>query len=98
MDHTQHQRLTEAELTDAVLTGATVYGPGDETVGSVAHVHGSGGAAQVVVEVGGFLGIGAKSVAVQAANLEFMRDENGTVHALSSWTKDQLTEMPEHRD
>jgi hypothetical protein len=27
-----------------------------------------------------------------------MRDEDGDVHAVTSWTKDQLKEMPEHRD
>ena len=35
MDHANHTRLTHDELTEAVLDGATVYGPGDETVGSV---------------------------------------------------------------
>jgi hypothetical protein len=27
-----------------------------------------------------------------------MRDEDGDVHAVTSWTKDQLKEMPEHTD
>ena len=48
--------------------------------------------------MGGFLGIGAKPVAVSASQLEFMRDEDGDVHAVTSWTKDQLKAMPEHRD
>ncbi|MDP9629325.1 UNVERIFIED_ORG: hypothetical protein J2W85_001386 [Ensifer adhaerens] len=26
-----------------------------------------------------------------------MRDEDGDVHAITTWTKDQLKEMPEHR-
>lgn len=97
MDHATHPRLTDAEYTDAVLTGATIYGPGDENIGHVAHVHGEGPDAQAVIEVGGFLGIGAKSVAVPVRQLDFMRDEDGTVHAVTSWTKDQLKEMPEHR-
>ncbi|MBB4351173.1 hypothetical protein GGE35_004717 [Rhizobium cellulosilyticum] len=25
-----------------------------------------------------------------------MRDEDGDVHAVTAWTKDQLKEMPEH--
>ena len=45
---------------------------------------------------GGFLGIGAKPVAVSASDLDFMRDEDGDVHA--TWTKDQLKGMPEHQD
>jgi hypothetical protein len=29
MDHTSHVRLTNAELTPAILEGATIYGPDD---------------------------------------------------------------------
>ncbi|TYR36127.1 PRC-barrel domain containing protein [Mesorhizobium microcysteis] len=93
MDHSKHVRLTQSELTPDVLEGATIYGPGNEKIGHVNHVHGS----QVVIDVGGFLGIGAKPVAVSAAELDFMRDENGDVHAVTNWTKDQLKDMPEHR-
>lgn len=96
MDHSTHPRLAESEFTDAVLTGATIYGPDDEKIGHVAHVHGSGADAEVIVDVGGFLGIGSKAVAVPVRQLDFMRDEEGTVHALSEWTKAQLKEMPEH--
>lgn len=92
MDHSKHIRLRSDELLPSVLEGATIYGPGDEKIGSVSHVHDS----QVVVDVGGFLGIGAKPVAVSAAELDFMRDENGNVHAVTNWTKDQLKNMPEH--
>ncbi|MBZ9742055.1 MULTISPECIES: PRC-barrel domain containing protein [unclassified Mesorhizobium] len=94
MDHSNHVRLTDAELTQDELEGATIYGPDDEKIGSVDHVHGS----QVVIDVGGFLGIGAKPVAVLASELDFMRDEDGDIHAVTSWTKDQLKQMPEHQD
>ncbi|AGB45493.1 PRC-barrel domain containing protein [Mesorhizobium australicum] len=95
MDHANHVRLSRAELTPDTLEGATIYGPNDEKIGSVDHMHGS---SQVVIDVGGFLGIGAKPVAVAANELDFMRDEDGDVHAVTSWTKDQLKAMPEHRD
>lgn len=98
MDHSTHVRLTEAELSPSVLEGATIYGPDDEKIGTVSHVHGQGSASEVVIDVGGFLGIGAKPVAVAATQLDFMRDEDGDVHALTTWTKDQLKEMPEHHD
>lgn len=94
MDHSKHVRLATSELTPEILEGATIYGPGDETIGSVSHMHGS----QVVLDVGGFLGIGAKPVAVPVTELEFMRDEDGDVNAVTTWTKDQLKSMPEHRD
>lgn len=98
MDHSKHVRLTSAELTPAVIEGATIYGPSDETIGTVSHTHGSGGALQVVIDVGGFLGIGAKPVAVPVSELDFMRDEDGGVHAVTSWTKDQFKELPTHHD
>lgn len=94
MDHSRHVRLRTDELTPDVLEGATIYGTDDEKIGYVDHVHGS----QVVVDVGGFLGIGAKPVAVPVSQLDFMRDEDGDVHGVTSWTKDQLEDMPEHED
>lgn len=98
MDHTNHVRLTSAELTPDILEDATIYDGDDNKVGTVSHVHGSGAGSQVVIDVGGFLGIGAKPVAVPASQLDFMRDEDGDVHAVTNWTKDQLKEMPEHHD
>lgn len=98
MDHSKHVRLDTTDLTASILKGATIYGPGDEKVGSVSHLHGAGPSAQVVIDVGGFLGIGAKPVAVPLNELDFMRDEDGDVHAVTNWTKDRLKEMPEHVD
>ncbi len=94
MDHSNHVRLAPAELVPATLEGATIYGPDDEKIGSVNHLHGT----SVVIDVGGFLGIGAKPVAMPLSRLDFMRDEDGDVHAVTSWTKDELKAMPEHRD
>ncbi|WP_082510041.1 MULTISPECIES: PRC-barrel domain-containing protein [unclassified Rhizobium] len=82
MDHSNHVRLTAAELTPAIIEGATVYGADDDTVGKVDHVHGAGASSQAIIDVGGFLGIGAKPVAVPLTELEFMRDEDGDIHAL----------------
>ncbi|NKK70427.1 PRC-barrel domain containing protein [Rhizobium leguminosarum bv. viciae] len=98
MDHTNHARLTTSELTPAVLEGATIYGADDQKVGKVDHIHGAGAGGSALIDVGGFLGIGAKPVAVPISDLEFMRDEDGDVHAVTSWTKDELKQMPEHRD
>lgn len=95
MDHTNHIRLPQADLTSSILEGATIYGADDHKVGKVDHIHGKSTA---VIDVGGFLGIGAKPVAVPLSDLVFMRDENGDVHAATTWTKDQLKEMPEHHD
>jgi hypothetical protein len=98
MDHTTHVRLTTIELTPAVLEGATIYGADDRKVGKLDHIHGSGAGGTAIIDVGGFLGIGAKPVSVALSDLEFMRDDDGDVHAVTNWTKDQLKDMPEHKD
>jgi len=97
MDHSRHTPLSSSELTEANVMDAVVYGPGDEKVGTVSHVHGMGSGMKVVVDVGGFLGIGTKPVTLSASQLNFMRDESGTVHATTSLTKDEAKELPEHR-
>jgi hypothetical protein len=93
MDHSNHVRLAAAELIPQILEGATIYGAGDHKVGTIDHVHGTHTA---IIDVGGFLGIGAKPVSVPLSDLDFMRDEHGDVHATTDWTKDQLEHMPEH--
>ena len=98
MDHSSHPRLEATELNAANLEGATIYGPDDETIGDVAHLHGAGANAQVVVDAGGFLGIGSKRVALNMARLDFMRDENGTVHATTNLAKEEVKSLPEHTD
>lgn len=98
MDHTNHVRLEAAELLPENLEGATIYGRDDAEISTVDHVHGKGEDAQVVFDVGGFLGIGSKRVALFASQLDFMRDEDGIVHAITQMTEDQLKEMPEHVD
>ena len=98
MDHSTHMALTSDELTATNLTDAVVYGADDAKIGTVSHVHGFGAAVQVIVDVGGFLGLGAKPVALTTDQLTFMRAEDGSVHAKTSWTKDQVTALPEHRD
>lgn len=98
MDHSKHIRLTNNELTADRLADAPIYGPGDEKIGTVAHLHGAGPTAQIVIDVGGFLGIGAKPVGIPVKDLDFMRDEAGDVHAVTNWSREQLKAMPEHRD
>ncbi len=96
MDHSSHARLADSELNEDTLIDAVVYGTDDQIIGTVSHVHGVGAATKVIVDVGGFLGIGAKPVALTTSQLTFMRDEDGEVHATTAWTKDQVKALPEH--
>lgn len=97
MDHSKHIPLTQQELTEAVLTSAPIYGADDRKLGTISHVHGSGPTTQVVVDIGGFLGIGSKPALLSTDQLNLMRDENGEVHGKAAWTKEQLKELLEHR-
>lgn len=98
MDHSKHTSLTRQELTADIIADAPIYGAGDEKIGTVSHVHGAGAITDVVIDVGGILGIGAKPVLVSIDQLNLMRDEDGKVHGVTSWTKDQLEALPEHHD
>ena len=96
MDHSTHTPLGEAELTEANLVGAPIYGADDEKVGSISHLHTNTFVAHAIVDVGGFLGIGSKPVSVKLDQLNMMRDANGNIHGMTSWTKDEMRALPEH--
>lgn len=98
MDHSTHTPLSAAETTESNLVGAPIYGADDEKVGTISHLHSTGPSARAVIDVGGFLGIGSKPVIVDLGELNMMRDQHGNIHGMTSWTKDQLKALPEHRD
>lgn len=97
MDHSTHTPLAPQDITADILTGAPIYGADDNKIGTISHLHGDGVAASVVIDVGGFLGIGSKPVLVSVDEISLMRDEDGVVHGVTGWTKEQLKELPEHR-
>ena len=57
---------------------------------------GSGANTQVIIDVGGFLGIGARPIALSIDELDWKRDEDGNVYAMTSLTKDEIKALPEH--
>lgn len=96
MDHASNVVLDSLDFTPDTLLNAEIFGDEDKKIGNVSHVHGLGTNSKVVIDVGGFLGLGTKSVMMAATDLIFMRDDNGTVHGLTSWTKEQVRALPEH--
>ncbi|UIJ72911.1 PRC-barrel domain-containing protein [Aurantimonas sp. HBX-1] len=88
----------QSELTADNLLGATVYGPNEENVGDIADIALSpeGQVDAVIVDVGGFLGIGAKPVAVAMDNLQFMQDSSGSLYLYTQFTQEQLEAAPEY--
>jgi len=90
--------VTGPELTADKLKGTTVYGPNDESIGEVGDIALSqdGQVDAVIVDVGGFLGIGQKQVAVAMDNLQFMKDSGGSMYLYTQFTQDQLKNAPEY--
>ncbi|GGE19663.1 photosystem reaction center subunit H [Aureimonas endophytica] len=96
-DRASMQPISGPELTADNLSGVSVYGPNDRSIGKVGDIAltGDGRVDAIVVDVGGFLGIGSKPVAVAMDNLQFMRDGNGKVNVYTQFTEDQLKNAPE---
>ncbi|WP_406735600.1 PRC-barrel domain-containing protein [Thioclava sp. GXIMD4215] len=85
------------QITAQDLNGQPVYGPNDETIGKVSDVvtDAGQGVTKVIVNVGGFLGLGAKSVALTPDQMEVTKGEKGlSIHVAA--TQDELEQMPEY--
>ena len=94
-----YNRAETHELTTSDVESATVYGRNDETIGSVSSlkVGTDGKITDAVIDVGGFLGMGAHSVLLPFSQLAVLREANGSdlrVHL--DTTKDKLKAMPHH--
>lgn len=78
------------------LVGTTVYGANDANVGEIGDVvlTQDGKADAVIIDVGGFLGIGEKEVAVGMDKLAFMTDQNGNKYLYTNFSKEQLEAQP----
>ena len=96
MDRSTHTPLGHDSMTVNDLNGVNVYGPDDNHIGDVVEVHGNDMTGQAIVDVGGFLGMGAKRVAVPVSDLSFTRSGDDKIHATTRLTKDELKAMPEH--
>ena len=84
--------VTNEELSAETLLGTRVYGADDADLGEIGDVivTADGQFQAYIVDVGGFLGVGEKPVALDASELEVMADENGNLHIRTSFTQEQL--------
>ena len=80
------------------LNGTTVYDADNQNVGSVGDVivTKDGKIDAVVVDIGGFLGIGQKPVAIAFEDLNIRKDKDGNLTAYTTFTKDQLDNAPKY--
>ena len=87
--------LTEIPATDVraeEMIGTTVYGMDDADIGEIGDVvlSADGKIDAYILDVGGFLGVGEKEVAVGSDNLAFMTDKDGNKYLYTTFTKEQL--------
>lgn len=85
-------------LTTENLTGARVYDTNDKWVGEISElvIDDEGKITDAIVDVGGFLGIGEKPVALQLSDLKILRqDEGDEVMVYTAMAEDELKSMPE---
>lgn len=81
------------------LMGAGVYGADDASIGEVSDIvfAPQGEIEAVIVDVGGFLGIGEKPVALNFEKLNIQTDEGGTMKVSVNATKEQLDQAPQYQ-
>lgn len=92
--------VEEVDLTAERLTGAPAYDANDAWIGEVSDLvlSDNGRIASVVVDVGGFLGIGEKPVQMDMNDIDILRAENGSdIRVYISKTKDEMEAMPDYR-
>lgn len=86
------------ELTAEAVRGATVHDRQGREVGEVRDVvlAGDGAVESVVLEVGGYLGVGSRTVAVAVRHLA-VREEAGSSRIMLGMTEEELRDLPEYR-
>lgn len=81
----------------AAMDGATTDGAtGSAEAPTGTEVSPEGTISHVLVDVGGFLGLGARTVAIPFAELEVFQNEGGDLHIYLPWTEDELAAVPEY--
>ena len=88
------------QMTSDDLEGTTVYGANDENVGEIdALVIGDDGTVnEVIINVGGFLGLGEKSVAVTFDELQILQETDGDdLRIYIDSTEESLEAQPEFK-
>lgn len=94
-----YDRVETHNLKTSDLEGATVYGREDESIGTISSlkVGTDDKITDAVLDVGGFLGMGAHSVVVPFSQLTVLLQSDGSdVRVHLDTTKEKLKAMPHH--
>ena len=92
------EALAEGEMTTEALTGAWTYDSNDEHIGEVSQVivNTSGSVEAVIIDVGGFLGIGEKPVELTMGDLDIGKMD-GDIRVKTHLTREELEALPEYQ-
>ncbi len=85
-------------VTASNIIGASVMDATNNSIGKIDDLvlSGEGQVTNYVVDVGGFLGIGSKRVALTPQDVTMTADGNGNLQAKTQLTKDALTARPDY--
>jgi len=95
-----YQTAETSELTADKLQGARVYGPKDEDVGEINRMvlDNNGQVKLYVLDIGGFLGMGEREIAVTPKELNIVRNAKGDdLRVYIDANKDTLKAQPEYK-
>jgi len=97
--HVTATQLQPGQIRATQMDGSTVYDAQNQKVGDVKDIilDRDGKVAAVVLDVGAFLGIGGKNVAIGMSDLKITQDDNNKPRFTVDMTKDQLKALPEVR-
>ena len=92
IDKSTLTEMPAADIRAEEMVGTTVYGADDANVGEIGDVvlTADGKIDAYIIDVGGFLGVGEKEVAVGSDNLAFMTDKDGNKYLYTTFSKEQL--------
>ena len=97
MEMDGYETVVSTDLTTEDVTGAPVYGINDDRIGEIGELVMSedGMLDEAIIDVGGFLGLGEKPVAVPFDNLQILRSDND-VRIYIDATQEQLEGLPDY--
>ncbi|MBD0417258.1 PRC-barrel domain-containing protein [Oryzicola mucosus] len=98
IDRSTLKEMPAGDMGAEELVGTTVYGANDANVGEIGDVilTADGKVDAYIVNVGGFLGMGEKEVAIGGEKLAFMVDNDNNKYLYTTFTKEQLEAAPEY--
>lgn len=95
-----YEPVATGDMEVDTLTGLNVYGTQDEDVGEIGDLvlDADGEVESVIIDVGGFLGIGEKHIAMPYDSLSFLRAADGDTRVYVDATKEDVEQMPEYTE